>query len=102
MTESFELFHDADKLFGFRLKDPDGTVLAVSVLFPDKVSAVEGIGAVRECAGTGLITDLCPGDPVFASARATVPSRPSAPDRGSCLLEAAGRFRTQPAQETRE
>ncbi|WP_182976965.1 EAL domain-containing protein [Arthrobacter cheniae] len=90
MTESFELFHEADKLFGFRLKDPDEAVLAVSVLFPDKASAVEGIGAVRECAGMGLITDLCPADPVFASVRATVPSRPSAPKPGVLFVGTGG------------
>lgn len=60
MTRAFELFHDGNPSFGFRLKAPDGTVVAVSGPFPDKVSAVEGIRVVRECAGMGLITDLCP------------------------------------------
>ncbi|MDR7083774.1 uncharacterized protein YegP (UPF0339 family) [Arthrobacter ginsengisoli] len=60
MSGAFELFHDGNLSFGFRLKAPDGTVVAVSGPFPDKVSAVEGIRVVRECAGTGLITDLCP------------------------------------------
>lgn len=59
MAAAFELFHDRDDAFRFRLKAPDGTVVAVSKAFPDKASAVAGIRAVRECAGTGLITDLC-------------------------------------------
>ncbi|MEC5193173.1 MULTISPECIES: YegP family protein [unclassified Arthrobacter] len=58
MTGAFELFHDGNLTFAFRLKAPDGTVVAVSGPFPDKVSAVEGIRVVRECAGMGLITDL--------------------------------------------
>lgn len=60
MTEAFELFHDGNLSFGCRLKAPDGTVVAVSGPFPDKVSAVGGIRVVRECAGMGLITDLYP------------------------------------------
>ncbi|MEC5200472.1 uncharacterized protein YegP (UPF0339 family) [Arthrobacter sp. PL16] len=60
MTGTFELFHDEGISFGFRLKASNGTVVAVSGKFVDKASAVEGISVVRECAGTGLITDLCP------------------------------------------
>ena len=60
MTETIELFHGRNLSFGFRLEAPDGTVMAVSGPFPDKVSAVEGIRVVRECAGMGLITDFCP------------------------------------------
>jgi uncharacterized protein YegP (UPF0339 family) len=60
MIGAFELFHDGNPSFGFRLKAPDGTVVALSGPFPDKVSAVEGIRVVREWAGMGLITYLCP------------------------------------------
>lgn len=59
MAAVIELFHDRDNAFRFRLKTSDGTVIAVSKPFPDKAAAVAGIRAVRECAGTGLITDLC-------------------------------------------
>ncbi|WP_363321857.1 YegP family protein [Arthrobacter burdickii] len=59
MAGKFELFRDGGVSFRFRLKASDGTVLAVSGQFSDKASAVEGISAVRECAGMGLITDLC-------------------------------------------
>ncbi|WP_457963342.1 YegP family protein [Arthrobacter sp. D1-29] len=60
MSGSFELFCDHRTLsFGFRLKAADGSVVAVSAPFPDKASAVQGIRDVRECAGMGLITDLC-------------------------------------------
>lgn len=72
MAGTFELFRDGGVSFRFRLKGPDGTVVAVSGPFSDKASAVEGIDAVRECAGTGLITDLCP--PISPKATAFDPA----------------------------
>ncbi|WP_284762502.1 DUF1508 domain-containing protein [Arthrobacter sp. efr-133-R2A-63] len=60
MTGTFELFADENMSFRFRRKSKDGTVMALSRSFPDKPAAVAGITAVRECAGTGLFTDLCP------------------------------------------
>lgn len=60
MAGMFEVFVDAESQFRFRLKTPDGTVVAVSAAFGDKSAAVAGIAAVRECAGMGLVTDLCP------------------------------------------
>jgi uncharacterized protein YegP (UPF0339 family) len=60
MAGSFEVFVDADALYRFRLLAPDGTVMAVSQGFGDKRAVAAGIAAVRECAGTGLVTDLCP------------------------------------------
>lgn len=68
MAGMFELFIDEDMCFRFRLKAPDGTVVAVSRSFPDKPAAVSGISAVREYAGMGLITDLCPEVPVHSAA----------------------------------
>ena len=59
MAGKFELFVDTESKFRFRLKAPDGTVMAVSAAFRDKSAAVAGIAAVRECAGMGLISDLC-------------------------------------------
>lgn len=59
MAGTFELFVDAESKFRFRLKAPDGTVMAVSAAFRDKSAAVAGIAAVRECAGMGLVSDLC-------------------------------------------
>ena len=59
MAGKFELFMDAESKFRFRLRAPDGTEMAVSTAFGDKSAAVAGIAAVRECAGMGLITDLC-------------------------------------------
>ena len=64
MTGTFELFTDQNLDFRFRLKAPDGTVMALSRSFPDKAAAVAGISAVREYAGMGLITDLCPDIPL--------------------------------------
>ena len=61
MAGSIELFVDGQSNFRFRLKAPDGTIMAVSAAFTDKSAAVAGIEAVRECAGMGLINDLCPG-----------------------------------------
>ena len=58
MAGKFELFADAESKFRFRLKAPDGSVMAVSAAFGDKSAAVAGIAAVRECAGMGLISDL--------------------------------------------
>lgn len=60
MAGMFEVFVDAESHFRFRLKAPDGSVLAVSAAFDDKRGAAAGIAAVRECAGMGLVTDLCP------------------------------------------
>ncbi|MDQ0239666.1 MULTISPECIES: YegP family protein [Arthrobacter] len=68
MTGMFELFIDEDTSFRFRLKAPDGTVVAVSKSFPDKRAAVSGISDVREYAGMGLITDLCPEVPLRGAA----------------------------------
>ena len=60
MAGKFEVFVDAAAQYRFRLTTPDGTELAVSAAFSDKAAAVAGIEAVRECAGMGLISDLCP------------------------------------------
>ncbi|MET3720474.1 MULTISPECIES: DUF1508 domain-containing protein [unclassified Arthrobacter] len=58
MAGTFEVFLDSDSLLRFRLKAPDGTVMAVSGAFADKPAVAAGIAAIRECAGTGLVTDL--------------------------------------------
>ena len=60
MAGTFELFVDADACFRFRLRAPDGAILAVSKGFADKPAAVAGITTMREYAGMGLISDLCP------------------------------------------
>ncbi len=57
MAGQFEIFTDAESNVRFRLLGADGTVLAVSRAFEDKRSAADGIMAVRECAGTGLIRE---------------------------------------------
>jgi uncharacterized protein YegP (UPF0339 family) len=64
MAGMFEIFNAEGRGFQFRLKAADGTVMALSRPFPDKQAAVAGIMAVRECAGMGLIADLCPEIPV--------------------------------------
>jgi uncharacterized protein YegP (UPF0339 family) len=55
MAGQFEIFTDSESHVRFRLLADDGSVLAVSKPFDDKRSAADGIRAVRECAGTGLI-----------------------------------------------
>jgi uncharacterized protein YegP (UPF0339 family) len=60
MAGMFELFIDAESFFRFRLTAPDGSVMAVSKAFEDKLAAVAGIAAVREFAGMGLIADVSP------------------------------------------
>jgi uncharacterized protein YegP (UPF0339 family) len=65
MAGLFELFVDAHSRYRFRLKAPEGTVMAVSKAFDDKLSAVSGIRHVREYAGTGLIRDLSVGEPLM-------------------------------------
>ncbi|OAE02025.1 DUF1508 domain-containing protein [Arthrobacter sp. OY3WO11] len=73
MAGTFELFADEDSRIRFRLVAPDGTVLAVSGQYRDKYQAAAAIEDVRECAGTGLISDLAPA-PGLAKAR--TPRRP--------------------------
>ncbi|MGO4860081.1 hypothetical protein [Arthrobacter sp. 2MCAF14] len=48
--------------------------MALSEPFPDKASAVAGIAAVRECAGMGLIADLCPHIPLHRPSAQTMPA----------------------------
>ncbi|MDD1475510.1 YegP family protein [Arthrobacter sp. H16F315] len=57
MAGQFEIFTDAEAKVRFRLLGADGSVLAISRSFEDKRSAVAGITAVRECAGTGLVKE---------------------------------------------
>ncbi|MGO4228898.1 YegP family protein [Arthrobacter sp. YAF34] len=57
MAGQFEIFTDAESNVRFRLLAADGTVLAISTAFEDKRQAANGIMAVRECAGTGLIRE---------------------------------------------
>ncbi|MDR6504666.1 DUF1508 domain-containing protein [Arthrobacter oryzae] len=80
MAGKFEVFVDAEAQYRFRLTAPDGAELAVSGAFSDKAAAVAGIEAVRECAGMGLISDLCPAGsaPVPAPAAATPAPVPAA------------------------
>jgi len=94
MTGKFELFIDENLCFRFRLKAPDGTVVAISRPFSDKSAAVSGISAVREYAGMGLITDLCPEVPASASS-----TWPPAVALNTAPAPAAGRI-SHPPQPT--
>lgn len=76
MAGIFEVFVDAESYFRFQLKAPDGTVMAVSKTFDDKAAAVAGIAAVRDCAGMGLVTDLCPASRSNSAAAAPAVSIP--------------------------
>ena len=76
MAGKFEVFVDAEAQYRFRLTAPDGAELAVSGAFSDKAAAVAGIEAVRECAGMGLISDLCPADSAPCSRAGCCHARP--------------------------
>ena len=93
MAGMFELFIDAESYFRFRLTAPDGTVMAISKAFDDKAAAVAGIAAVRECAGMGLVTDLCPASRQNASPEAATPA--AAPQACENPLSAAGGLRAR-------
>jgi len=82
MAGTFELFNDEESGFRFRITAPDGTVMAVSRSFPDKPSAVAGIRDVREYAGMGHITDLCP-TPTAATGPASAPNYKTRTSAGS-------------------
>ncbi|WP_350000838.1 DUF1508 domain-containing protein [Pseudarthrobacter sp. WHRI 8279] len=88
MAGKFEAFVDADSSFRFRLLAPDGAVMAVSGPYPDKAALAAGIAAVRECAGTGLVTDLCPAGVAARQAPAHAPApavkAAKAPARTEC------------------
>ena len=76
MNGTIELIADEEMYFRFILKAPDGTALAVSKTFPDKRAAVAGISAMRECAGMGLVNDLCP---KVHAPRSSLPEGPGMP-----------------------
>ncbi|MFJ6284560.1 YegP family protein [Pseudarthrobacter oxydans] len=74
MAGKFEAFVDSDSSFRFRLLAPDGAVMAVSGPYQDKAALAAGIAVVRECAGTGLVTDLCSAGAATRQAPARVPA----------------------------
>ena len=84
MAGKFEAFVDSDAYFRFRLLAPDGAVVAVSGPYEDKRALADGIAAVRECAGTGLVTDLCPAGVAMRQSPADVQDRVPVPGRADC------------------
>jgi uncharacterized protein YegP (UPF0339 family) len=74
----FELFMDEESQIRFRLVASNGVVLAVSEQYGEKHHAAAAIKDVRECAGTGLIQDLCPESSLepFAGAATAGPTSP--------------------------
>jgi uncharacterized protein YegP (UPF0339 family) len=84
MAGKFEAFVDSDSFFRFRLLAPDGTVMAVSGPFEDKSALAAGISAVRECAGTGLVTDLCPAGATTRTTSAVAPAAVPAKPQPDC------------------
>lgn len=89
MAGNFEVFVDSDSLYRFRLLGADGTVMAVSQAFKDKSGVKAGIAAVRECAGTGLVTDLCPAGAVAPPAPVPVHEASPAVAQTDCGPRAA-------------
>ncbi|WP_255769929.1 YegP family protein [Pseudarthrobacter sulfonivorans] len=101
MAGIFEVFLDADSLFRFRLKAPDGTVVAESGAFADKSAVAAGIAVTRECAGTGLITDLSAGaapDPLIP-AHQPAALRPVAVPAVPALAVSAAAVAAEPARD---
>nr|WP_081736837.1 YegP family protein [Arthrobacter sp. MA-N2] len=97
MAGIFEVFVDGESLFRFRLKSPDGMVIAVSTPFKDKPAVVAGIAAARECAGMGLVTDLCPAAGVREPAATVLPSEIQDRRRtGGLTWVSAGKMRRRP------
>jgi len=94
MNGTIELFADEEMYFRFILKAADGTALAVSRIFPNKHAAVAGISAMRECAGMGLIKDLCPIAPAPQTAVRACPGvqAPSQCARDFISVDADGKF----------
>jgi hypothetical protein len=58
--------------------------MAVSGPFESKSSLAAGIAAVRECAGTWLVTDLCPAGTVARQAGAVVSAPAPAAVQDDC------------------
>ena len=83
MAGKFEVFLDADSRIRVRLIAPDGTLMALSGVFEDKSAVAAGIAAIRECAGTGLVTDLRPSakDALPAPVVATAQLEPACADQ---------------------
>lgn len=79
MAGQFELFVDEASEVRFRMIAPDGTELGVSRPYPDTSAAAAGIEAMRECAGTGLISNLCPDTHEPVKARTMKTSGPISP-----------------------
>lgn len=91
MAGKFEVFLDSQSKFRFRLVGADGAVMAISQAFNDKAAVAVGIAAVRECAGTGLVTDLSPAGiqpPVVTVAAAAPAPEPILDDRAAARLHA--------------
>ncbi|MFF1384112.1 YegP family protein [Arthrobacter sp. NPDC058288] len=76
MSGHFELISAPDGGYRFRLLGKAGELVAISVKFPTKRAAAQGIALVREIAGTGLIRDLSNSRPIEASHRIR-PSQPA-------------------------
>lgn len=85
MSGHFELISAPDGGYRFRLIGKAGELVAISVKFPTKRAAAEGISMVREIAGTGLIRDLSSSRRVEPSHRIR-PSQPSPVHSGAPLL----------------
>jgi uncharacterized protein len=97
MAGKFELFTDEDSNVRFRMIGPDGSVLALSRAFADTRSAAAGVAAMRECAGTGLISNLCPGGQGAQRAQSTHGGQGSPAGHGSPPAQGAPGAQKAPA-----
>lgn len=85
MSGHFELIGTPDGGYRFKLLGKAGELVAISVRFPTKRAAADGITKVREIAGTGLIRDMSTshrGEPLHRIR----PSQPAPAHHGSQRL----------------
>ncbi|WP_052500622.1 YegP family protein [Arthrobacter sp. SPG23] len=95
MSGHFELISAPDGGYRFRLIGKAGELVAVSVKFPTKRAAAQGISLVREIAGTGLIRDMSNSRRIEPSHRIR-PSQPAPVHSGAPLLRTRAAHNLRP------
>jgi uncharacterized protein YegP (UPF0339 family) len=85
MSGHFELISAPDGGYRFRLIGKAGELVAISLKYPTKRAAAQGIALVREIAGTGLIRDMSSSRRIEPSHRIR-PSQPAPVHSGAALL----------------
>lgn len=58
MAANYEIFKDQKKKFRFRLKAPNGEIIAASEAYNAKDSCIKGLNAVKKYAAKAGVKDL--------------------------------------------